>query len=283
MRLHNRTRAIGVAVPLVLLGLVAGGSAAPTTLPQQSGIVDLLLQANVQLDGAAGREFTGFAVAVAGDVNGDGRADVLVGAPSADNNGRTDSGSAYVVFGKASTAPVDLAALGQAGFRIDGAAAGDAADVAGAGDVNGDGRPDVLVGAQRADNNGRTNSGSAYVVYGFGLPRLAYEPLQATVGTDVGRHVPTLLERTGVPSFRVVPALPPGLIIDRLGVVTGTPNEPQPATSHMVTMTDLVGQVSASLRITVRPVPDTTAQARARRLRLPAPTSPARRDRQRQL
>ncbi len=216
MRLHNRTRAIGVAVPLVLLGLVAGGSAAPTTLPQQSGIVDLLLQANVQLDGAAGREFTGFAVA-------------------------------------------------------------------GAGDVNGDGRPDVLVGAQRADNNGRTNSGSAYVVYGFGLPRLAYEPLQATVGTDVGRHVPTLLERTGVPSFRVVPALPPGLIIDRLGVVTGTPNEPQPATSHMVTMTDLVGQVSASLRITVRPVPDTTAQARARRLRLPAPTSPARRDRQRQL
>ncbi len=44
------------------------------------------------------------------------------------------------------------------GFRIDGAAAGDQAgnSVAGAGDVNGDGRDDVIVGAPNADNNGRT-------------------------------------------------------------------------------------------------------------------------------
>ena len=58
-------------------------------------------------------------------MNGDGRADVLVGAAVHDNNGRTISGSAYVVFGKTTTTTVDLAALGSGGFRIDGAAASD--------------------------------------------------------------------------------------------------------------------------------------------------------------
>ena len=101
-------------------------------------------------------------------MNGDGRADVLVGAFGADYNGRKASGSAYVVFGKASPKRVDLAALGAGGFRVDGAAADDSAgsSVAGAGDVNQDGRADVLVGAPRADNNRRTGSGSTYVVFG---------------------------------------------------------------------------------------------------------------------
>lgn len=121
-----------------------------------------------RIDGAAASDQAGRSVAAAGDVNGDGRPDVIVGADEADSNGRPESGSAYVVFGKASTAPVDLAALGGDGYRIDGAAARDAAgqSVAGAGDVNGDGRPDVVVGAPAADPNGRTSSGSAYVVFG---------------------------------------------------------------------------------------------------------------------
>src|SRR2546423_945246 len=82
--------------------------------------------------------------------------------------GRAGAGSAYVVFGKTTTAAVDLAALGSQGYRIDGAASGDAAggSVAGAGDVNGDGTADVVVGAGSADNNGRSTSGSAYVVFG---------------------------------------------------------------------------------------------------------------------
>ena len=115
-----------------------------------------------------GGDGAGASVAGAGDVNGDGRRDVLVGAPFADKNERRDSGSAYVVFGKADTQSVDLASLGSGGLRIDGAAAGDGAgaSVAGAGDVNGDGRSDVLVGAWLADNHGRRGSGSAYVVFG---------------------------------------------------------------------------------------------------------------------
>jgi hypothetical protein len=121
-----------------------------------------------RIDGAAAGDEAGEAVAGAGDANGDGLADVIVGATGAGNNGRTWSGSAYVVYGRTTTSPVDLAALGGGGYRIDGASAGEFAgtSVAGAGDVNGDGAPDVIVGAYRADNNGRTDSGSAYVVFG---------------------------------------------------------------------------------------------------------------------
>ena len=88
------------------------------------------------------------AVAGAGDVNADGLADILVGAPFAGRRGRAFSGSAYVVFGKRSTASVDLERLGRGGFRIDGPRrdAAAATEVAGVGDVNGDGRADVVVG-----------------------------------------------------------------------------------------------------------------------------------------
>ena len=75
----------------------------------------------------------GWSVSGPGDVNGDGRADVLIGATAADANRREDSGSAYVVFGRGA-GRVDLAALRGGGFRIDGAAEFDyaASSVAGA-------------------------------------------------------------------------------------------------------------------------------------------------------
>jgi FG-GAP repeat len=140
----------------------------------EPGTVDLaaLDQAGFRIDGAAESDLAGWSVAGAGDVNGDGWTDVMVGARFAGNLGRAGSGSAYVVFGRKAPTTVDLASLGQAGFRIDGAAAGDlaAGSVAGAGDLNGDGRADVLVGARGADNNDRIGSGSAYVVFGRAAP-----------------------------------------------------------------------------------------------------------------
>ena len=123
-----------------------------------------------RIDGAVTTDRLGSAVARAGDMNGDGLSDVIVGAREADNRGRSASGSAYVIFGKPTSDAVDTAALGSQGFRIDGPAAGDraASSVSGAGDVNGDGRPDVMLGAPLADRNARTNSGAVYVIFGKG-------------------------------------------------------------------------------------------------------------------
>ncbi len=78
-----------------------------------------------RLDGVKANDCSGHSVAGAGDVNGDGFADVIVGACGADPNG-SDSGSSYVVFGKASgfASSLNLSTLnGATGFRLDGVAA----------------------------------------------------------------------------------------------------------------------------------------------------------------
>ena len=142
-----------------------------------------------RLAGVAASDQSGFSVASAGDVNGDGYADMIVGARRADPNGLYNAGSSYVVFGKASgfSATLDLGALdGTTGFRLDGAAAGDASgySVASAGDVNGDGYDDLIVGARDADPNG-SYSGASYVVFGKAsgfAADLALSTLDGTTG-----------------------------------------------------------------------------------------------------
>ena len=119
--------------------------------------------------GAAAGDFSGMSVSGAGDVNGDGLADFVVGAPNAHPNGDIDAGTSYVVFGTSGEQDdVDLNALGNRGFRILGAAAQDRSgfSVSGAGDVNGDGLADVIIGAVWADPHGNIDAGTSYVVFG---------------------------------------------------------------------------------------------------------------------
>ncbi|MGY0195697.1 beta strand repeat-containing protein [Leptothrix sp. BB-4] len=115
------------------------------------------------IDGEADGDASGHSVSAAGDVNGDGLADLIVGAWGAS----AGAGRSYVVFGKADGQVVglgELAAGHGGGFAINGAFAGDGsgASVSSAGDVNGDGLADLLVGASGV--NGHT--GRTFVVYG---------------------------------------------------------------------------------------------------------------------
>ncbi|RKY20673.1 MAG: hypothetical protein DRQ55_06910 [Planctomycetota bacterium] len=117
-----------------------------------------------------GGHYIGAALAGGGDVNGDGLSDLLFGADQADTPGGNDAGRSFLVYGSASLPSV--VTLGSGGVTLDGGAAGDCSggSVSLAGDLNGDGLADLLIGAQNADGGGN-NSGCAYIVYGApGLP-----------------------------------------------------------------------------------------------------------------
>jgi hypothetical protein len=135
---------------------------------------------------------SGSSVSSAGDVNGDGFTDVIVGAPLAERaGGPNGEGESYVVFGKASwtgTPSLDLATLnGTVGFRLSGIGGVSGHSVSSAGDVNGDGFDDVIVGAPFATSAGGASlEGESYVVFGkaswAGTPSLDLATLDGTNG-----------------------------------------------------------------------------------------------------
>jgi len=130
---------------------------------------------------AAAGDFCGQSVSKAGDVNGDGIDDVIVGAYGADPTpGKLGAGISYVIFGRKVTSPANAftdiqlpttAMAASVGFRMLGAVTADYSGIAvsGAGDVNGDGIDDVIVGAYSADPPSLaadSDAGIVYVVFG---------------------------------------------------------------------------------------------------------------------
>jgi hypothetical protein len=109
--------------------------------------------ANVILTGGATNNYFGRSVSTAGDVNGDGYSDVIVGAYGY----TTSTGRAYIYFGGAIMNNIaDITMTGEATFNLFGIS------VSAAGDVNGDGFSDVLVGA----NGYNSSTGRAYIFLG---------------------------------------------------------------------------------------------------------------------
>lgn len=126
-----------------------------------AGVGDLSTT-NSTITGEAPRDQTGSGLAAQGDINGDGYFDLVVTSPRSDRSG-TDAGCVYVFYG-----PIyGLINVAEADARITGAAAGDmaGASVSIGGDVNSDGKDDLLVGAPGHDGAGN-NVGAAFLFYG---------------------------------------------------------------------------------------------------------------------
>lgn len=141
------------------LGVCLAPFAVASTLAQAAESTQYL-----RFEGALVEDRLGVSIGHVGDVNGDGYADILSGARYADVGGFVDAGSAFVFSGK------DGSTL----YQFDGEGDGDwfGMSVTGIGDVNGDARADILVGAQFAHRADGLKTGSAYVYSGADGSRL---------------------------------------------------------------------------------------------------------------
>jgi hypothetical protein len=189
-----------------------------------------------QFNGIDSGDNAGISVASAGDVDGDGLDDLIIGAWLAEPNG-TSSGETYFISGG------DLAALdaasgtdgvielsdvaGTAGsYQFNGIDAGDTAGsfVSSAGDADGDGLDDLIIGARGAEPNGIT-SGETYFISGADLAAL-----DAASGTD------GVIELSDVAGF----ANPTGLTVDVDGTGTGTVLKPSGETDTVTSVENFI-------------------------------------------
>jgi hypothetical protein len=151
------------------------------------------------INGIAANDRSGSSVSSAGDVNGDGIDDLIIGARNADPNGISDAGQSYVVFGSNSGfgAGLDLSTLnGSNGFAINGIAANDYSgdSVSNAGDVNGDGFDDLIIGARNADPNGIPGAGQSYVLFGQGTTPTNQPPVANSDSATTAQNTAVTLE-----------------------------------------------------------------------------------------
>lgn len=175
---HARLHAVVAAAGIASVTPLALGASFPPVLPLVS------LYPSAGGDGSRGFVLAAIdvgdhvgTVSAAGDVNGDGIDDVIIGAGDADPGGNLEAGESYVVFGSTEGFPaiVPLMSLypagggdGSRGFVLTGVSANDRAgwSVSAAGDVNGDGIDDLIIAARGVDAGGNLDTGESYVVFG---------------------------------------------------------------------------------------------------------------------
>ena len=191
-------RAIGFAPPdgatVLRFGQLLAWDASGRELPVRFGLADNGLEIAVATTGArypividplatsvtwtatGDREGASFgtSVAGAGDVNGDGYADMIVGAPDY-SNGQSGEGAVFVYYGSSS----GLRATHDWKVESNQADAAFGTSVASAGDVNGDGIDDVIIGAPGYANGG-ANAGAVFVYYGSKPAGLSANPSSGT-------------------------------------------------------------------------------------------------------
>ena len=127
-----------------------------------SGALSLNSTATQYWIGRHNDDGTGYSVALVGDMTGDGRSEILIGAPYEDIQA-DDAGAFYIVDGASTDQDLDDAAIAIILGDLEGDGLG--LSVSATGDINNDGHPDFMVGSPAADIN-TTDDGAAFVFYG---------------------------------------------------------------------------------------------------------------------
>ena len=149
--------------------IFSGSASGITGAVTNAGINGVTLYGNVPF------QRFGTSVRCAGDVNGDGFADIIIGATTYDNNRAADgtasggiTGNTFIFYGRAGIMVGFINSANTILLNIQSpqSAADFGASVASAGDINGDGFSDVIVGAGTYDNGAATNAGSVYAYNG---------------------------------------------------------------------------------------------------------------------
>ncbi len=152
----------------IIVGNSYDGGLAALFLASSLGGTTLLdiMDADVRFTGERSGDLFGHSVATAGDVNGDGLDDVVVGAPGYESY---DAGAAYLLYGGMTTRGTVAMDMGLYDIRIVGTFYSEFGySIAGAGDVDGDGLDDIIVGAPY-NSDGEYESGSAYLILASSL------------------------------------------------------------------------------------------------------------------